>query len=91
MSLWLYSIADKLAHTKEQNMIGASPWIFIYIHRKGIILCKIPEFPSSPELGLPTPSPASECVPPGIEVEGRHTRLRWRGQDDLIRTTGQKL
>ncbi len=30
--------------------------------------------PSS-ELGQPTPSPASECVPPGIK-EGCNTRLR---------------
>jgi len=35
-------------------------------------------FLQSSELGLPTPSPEGECVPPSL-VPGGHSRLRERG------------
>ncbi len=44
----------------------------------------------SSELGPPTPSAASEYVPPLEPKEGGNTRLRVRGGADAIWTTGKK-
>ncbi len=45
------------------------------------------------ELGLPAPSPASECCPPPpLWFRGeRHTRFRKKGPGEPIRTKGQTL
>ncbi len=72
--------------------------VYLIPNRKGSIIqytvCTVEYYwkvsVQSSELGLPTSSPPSECVPPPW-TQGGHTRLQGRGWGDPIPTTGQKL
>jgi hypothetical protein len=79
------------------RFFGVLALAYLIPNRKGSIIqytvctveyyCKVSV--QSSELGLPTSSPPSECVPP--MDPGGHTRLQGRGLGDPIPTTGQKL